>query len=228
METDATTGGEQSKPNSKPIFGSRDWLSTSFSAIAIVLSVLSFYFSTFYVSNNTHATIVSTLMNDEGTGQLQTLDFGVAISNSGNRPAIMGSIGFAIGDGPEKPDWAGSIPSSDIPILIPAKDLRLVRIRVPIREAVNSKISYAGRREIGPEQHLFLDFSTIDSRGNQTRFLTPSLLAVRVKDRQMRPGILLVGDVRYKPFDLTHKSRSSENRARALLGDLSAPAAPPE
>ena len=186
------------------------WISTTLSAIALIVSLLSLYFSVFYVSDEVSARLVSV---DTGGEERKIYAVEVAVSNTGNRPAILASITLMLGRNESAPDQALVLNPNQLPLLLPAHEVRLVRLELPIRDAIDKRFGSTASAARNAERFVFLAFRTIASDARMVEYISPPLYSVRMVRGEIQRGVgALEND---EPvFDLLKISSGSRERSR--------------
>lgn len=160
----------------------KDWLGFLFSAVAIAISAASYYANNFRVENNTLARITDVTidavapddpMNEYRNGNIVLK---VAFFNAGNRPAIITGATYQLSDLPNLENGGFGnevlVDPGTFPILVAARDLRLVNLKIPVRSVVDS-FDHGARvpqSTSSPQQELRrffagLRYEAIDSAG---------------------------------------------------------------
>jgi hypothetical protein len=160
----------------------KDWTGISFSALALCISVLSFYFSNVRVEDNAIVRIsdLTVKAGDKDDPDKQYINGFVTAQasfvNAGNRPAIVLSAVYQLSDRPnlDNGGFGSDVVTDDktFPLVLPPRDIRLVELRIPIRQVVTnfgSGLALSGEdadNRTG-RQRFFAGFriSSLDSQG---------------------------------------------------------------
>lgn len=160
----------------------KDKAGIGFSMIALVLSAASFYTSNLRIDDDTSARIVDvtvegTTRDDPSTGYKNgNINLKIAIVNAGNRPAIITNAVYQLSDRPtlETGGFGGDLATSPqtLPMLIAAKDIRLVNFQIPIRHLLSE---YSNGAKVTPNEAVGsgdlrrffagIRYEAVDSRG---------------------------------------------------------------
>jgi hypothetical protein len=141
------------------------------SALALILSGLSLYFGQFYVSERLEVVVMEA---DPAGG---TLVFEVAILNPGNRKALIKSADLILNPGDKVLNASNPLRDvrlkQNVPIVVDAKDIALLRFEGPIRFEELYQYGMApdagGHEEFDGEKtrkiHITATFESLDFRG---------------------------------------------------------------
>ena len=123
----------------KTHFAVKDWIAVSISLVALVLSIVTFYFTNFRIDDNLQARVADTSLDSEKSddgADNRLMIARVAFVNAGNRPAVLLSVHYLFADKPDSENGAQGAecqsPKDSLPILIPPRDMRILDLRIPI------------------------------------------------------------------------------------------------
>ena len=131
----------------------RDRVSITLSICAVLISAGTFYLANIHESESLEATIVSWGSDDN------YVTVTTALVNSGNRPAIILSMGYHIANSSPGLVFSDS-PKADVsfPLYIPEGEVRIVSVKIPRSEFARQ----AGQNDKAVSS---LRFSSLDSKG---------------------------------------------------------------
>jgi hypothetical protein len=186
----------------KANLGIKDWVTILFSAVALLISALTF-FNNYRVKDEMQARVADLV---PASGGRDAVVFRVAFSNSGNRPAIILDVDCIINDQPNMKGTAFSsgckAPDKIFPLIIQPHDVRLVDVEVQgkaLEESFNhgKRISLSGRGEVA-RFFCALQYSAIDSGGVYHQVLGQYIASFDVTSTRFA-GFGLLGKEHYYP-----------------------------
>lgn len=189
-------------------FTLKDWISIfalGISIIALSLSIISFYYSTLRVDDNALARIadIATASNEE------FIVAQVAFVNTGNRPAIVMRAEYQLNNSLDKeklPIGGGDVRTNAgvFPLLLAPRDVRLVSLRIPIKQIIEIYASGAKVEHPPPElkeplKGFFAGFMfvSLDSLGKVHAASTGMQIELHV----IRSGLEMLGPVNINQKD---------------------------
>lgn len=144
----------------------KDKLALAISALALAVSAANFYITNLRSMERVDARLVDiVLVQDQSIPSTFVLQF--AVVNVGNKPAILGHIGYALKDADaNSPGRDGQVmtPEVKLPLLISPGEVKVVHVAIPIlRDLVKFEEGSSMR------WYLNFSFSMIDSHGDVHR-----------------------------------------------------------
>jgi hypothetical protein len=151
----------------------KDWVTLSFSASALLVSALSFYFTNVFVDDSAIARLVdvTSAPADESVAKDRAYNNGIivakfAFANTGNRPAVLLSAEYKVGNRRDLKDGAfGHF--ADVNVVLPPREVRVGEIHIPIKDLIDSMSKGMDVGENGFLRRFFaaFTFNTVDSQG---------------------------------------------------------------
>lgn len=156
----------------------KDWIAFTFSALALIISSLGFYFSNIRVADRLQARVADAgIRANEG----EPIDSAfvlarIAFVNSGNRQAAVLDAGYLLaGDSASSASGGGSEPQDPdaFPMVLNPREMRLVDMRIPVRRILSNfdrgvAVECEVRPAPGPCVALLmgLTYEALDSKGD--------------------------------------------------------------
>jgi hypothetical protein len=122
----------------------KDWVTLTFSASALLVSALSFYFTNVLVHDSAIARLVdvTSISGDESVYKDRAYKNGSVIAkfvfaNTGNRPAVLLSAEYKVGNrGDLKEGSTGHF--ADVNLVLPPREVRVGEIHIPIKDLIDN------------------------------------------------------------------------------------------
>jgi hypothetical protein len=151
----------------------KDWVTLTFSASALLVSVLSFYFANVRVDDSAIARLVNvtSIPGDESVFRDRARKNGsviakFAFANTGNRPAVLLSAEYKVGNRADlKEGTFGHFENVDL--VLPPREVRVGEIHIPIEDLIGKMSNGMDIGKNGLVRRFFaaFTFNTVDSQG---------------------------------------------------------------